>query len=104
MSRGAQHRRLGKRRAYRRCLALFGIAVALALSPGSLSAQSVTNLTFGEIKLGVLAHDVSFLGGKEHGVDVNPEVIFPSPAPDAWPASLPAYLSWMVQPRPTFGA
>ena len=23
---------------------------------------------------------------------------------DAWAASLPAYLSWMVQPRPTFGA
>jgi hypothetical protein len=104
MSAWPQHRRLGKRRPYRRCLALVGIAAALALSPGSLSAQSVTNLTFGEIKLGVLAHDVSFLGGKEHGVDVNPEVIFPSPVPDAWAASLPAYLRWMVQPRPTFGA
>jgi len=98
------HHRLGKRRACRRCLSLVGIAVALALSPGSLSAQSVTNLTFGEIKLGVLAHDVSFLGGKEHGVDFNPEVIMPSPVPDAWAASLPAYLRWMVQPRPTFGA
>jgi len=98
------HRRLGKRRACRRCLSLVGIAVALAFSPGSLSAQSVTNLTFGEIKLGVLAHDVGFLGGKEHGVDFNPEVIMPPPVPDAWAASLPAYLSWMVQPRPTFGA
>jgi hypothetical protein len=80
------------------------MAVGLALVPGSLSAQSVTNLTFGEIKLGVLAHDASFIGGKEHGVDVNPEVIMPSPVPDAWAASLPAYLRWMVQPRPTFGA
>src|SRR5262249_40878604 len=41
--------------------------------------------------------------GKEHGVDFNPEVILPSPTPEAWAASLPAYLRWMVQPRPTFG-
>jgi hypothetical protein len=99
-----RHCRPGKRPAYRRHLALAGIAVGLALSPASLNAQSVTNLTFGELKFGVLAHDVSFLGGKEHGVDFNPEIVMPSPVPDAWAASLPAYLRWMVQPRPTFGA
>ena len=99
-----RHCRPGKRPAYRRHLAPAGIAVGLALSPASLNAQSVTNLTFGELKFGVLAHDVSFLGGKEHGVDFNPEIVMPSPVPDAWAASLPAYLRWMVQPRPTFGA
>lgn len=81
-----------------------GIAVAFALSPAVLRAQNVTNLTFGEIKFGAAAHDVHFLGGKEHGVDFNPEVIMPSPVADAWAASLPAYLRWLVQPRPTFGA
>ena len=57
------------------------------MSPASLKAQNVTNLTFGELKFGVLAHDVSFLGGKEHGVDFNPEIVMPSPVPDAWAAS-----------------
>jgi lipid A 3-O-deacylase len=100
-------RRLSSRGTARRLLARLvpaGIAVALALSPAVLRAQSVTNLTFGEIKFGAAAHDVHFLGGKEHGVDFNPEVIMPSPVADAWAATLPAYLRWLVQPRPTFGA
>ena len=71
-----------------------------ALIPSGGQAQ---NLTYGEVKLGVLAHDAHFLGGKEHGVDLNPEIIFPSPVPDAWAATVPAYLRWMVQPRPTIG-
>ena len=75
-------------------------AVAAALGPAAAQAQ---NLTFGEFKFGVLAHDVHFLGGKERGVDLNPEVIFPSPVTDAWAAQVPAYLRWMVQPRPTVG-
>ncbi len=78
--------------------ALF-VAAALAAAPAS--AQ---NLSFNEVKLGVLAHDVHFLGGKEKGIDLNPEVIFQSPVADAWAAGLPWYLGWMVQPRPTLGA
>src|SRR3979490_2472870 len=57
----------------------------------------------GGVKFGGLADDAGFLGGKEHGVDLNPELIMPSPVTDAWAASLPGYLRWMVQPRPTFG-
>ena len=79
---------------------LLGV-VAAALMPTGASAQ---NLTYGEFKLGVLAHDVPFLGGKEGGTDVNPEIILPSPIADAWAAQLPGYLRWMVQPRPTVGA
>jgi len=85
-------------------LALAGIAAALAFAPALSHAQNVVNLTFGQVKFGVAAHDVDFLGGKEHGVDFNPEVIMPSPVADAWAATLPAYLRWLVQPRPTFGA
>lgn len=62
------------------------------------------NLSFNEVKLGVLAHDVHFLGGKEHGVDLNPEVILASPISDATAAALPWYIRWTVQPRPTLGA
>ena len=92
-----------KRRHLRRP-ALIAVVALLVFVPVALRAQNVTNLTFGELKFGVLAHDAGFLGGKEHGVDFNPELIMPSPVPDAWAAGLPAYLRWMVQPRPTFGA
>ncbi|HEX3864506.1 MAG TPA: acyloxyacyl hydrolase [Stellaceae bacterium] len=62
------------------------------------------NVTYSELKFGVLQHDTHLLGGKEHGIDVNPEIIFPSPITDAWKTTLPWYLQWMVQPRPTLGA
>lgn len=75
--------------------------VAAALLPAGARAQ---NLTYGEVKLGVLDHDVHFLGGKEHGVDINPELILPSPVSNEWAAGVPAYLRWAVQPRPTVGA
>lgn len=77
--------------------------VAAAVAGLSAAAASAQNLTFGELKFGVLAHDVHFLGGKERGVDLNPEVIFPSPVADSWAAQVPDYLRWMVQPRPTIG-
>jgi lipid A 3-O-deacylase len=80
------------------------VAVVLACAPAALHAQNVVNLTFGQVKFGAAAHDVHFLGGKEHGVDFNPELIMPSPVSDAWAATVPAYLRWLVQPRPTFGA
>jgi hypothetical protein len=94
----------GTARRHWRGLALGGLAVALVFAPAALRAQNVVNLTFGQVKFGVAAHDVHFLGGKEHGVDFNPELILPSPVADAWAATLPAYLRWLVQPRPTFGA
>jgi lipid A 3-O-deacylase len=68
-----------------------------------MPAARAENLTYNEFKFGVLAHDVHFLGGKEHGVDLNPELILQSPVSDEWAASLPGYLRWMVQPRPTIG-
>ena len=81
-------------------LAPLCIGAAIVLAPAGVYAQ---NLTYGEVKLGGLAHDVHFLGGKEHGVDINPEVIFPSPISDAWVATLPAYIRWALQPRGTLG-
>ena len=75
-------------------------AAAACVAPVGAQAQ---NLTYNELKFGILAHDAHFLGGKEHGVDLNPEIIFQSPVPDSFAASLPWYLAWMVQPRPTLG-
>lgn len=81
-----------------------GLALCLAgaalLAPECAMAQ---NLTYSEFKFGVLAHDVHFLGGKESGVDLNPEIIFQSPVADSWAAAVPAYVRWIVQPRPTIG-
>ena len=67
------------------------------------SGASAQNLTFGEVKLGILGHDVHFLGGKEGGIDINPEILLPSPVSNAWAAGVPDYLRWMMQPRPTIG-
>jgi hypothetical protein len=69
--------------------------------PDVAQAQS---LSFNELTLGVLDHDVHFLGGKEKGIDFNPEVKFESPISYSWAQSLPWYLSWTAQPRPTVGA
>ena len=77
------------------------LAIAAVLAPTAARAQ---NLTYGELKLGVMKHDPTFLGGIEKGIDLNPEVIFPSPIPDAWVAAVPWYLGWMIQPKPTLGA
>lgn len=84
-----------------RCrLAFLCLAAAAVLAPGAVRAQ---NLTYSEVKLGILAHDVRFLGGKESGVDINPELIWQSPVSDAMAATVPDYLRWAVQPRPTIG-
>lgn len=90
---GKQHRSSG-------WLASVLAGAAAFLAPAGAQAQ---NLTYNEVKFGVLAHDVHFLGGKEGGVDLNPEIIFQSPISDAWAAGVPWYLHWMVQPRPTIG-
>jgi lipid A 3-O-deacylase len=75
-------------------------AAALSLP----SAGSAQNITDGALKRGVFKHDPGFLGGVEPGIDINPEVIAPSPIPDSWAAEVPWYLRFAAQPRPTFGA
>lgn len=75
-------------------------AVMLAMPAAIAQAQ---NLTYSEVKFGVLDHDPHFLKGKERGVDLNPEIILQSPIADSWAASLPEYVRWAVQPRPTLG-
>ena len=82
------------------CTLAIGIALVLILLPARSQAQ---NITYSEVKLGILDHDVHFLGGKERGVDINPEVIFGSPVADDMIANAPPWLHWALQPRPTLG-
>ena len=84
-----------------RCRIATLLPVALAvLYPARSHAQ---NVTYSEFKLGVWDHDVHFLGGKEPGADINPELIWQSPVTDDMIANAPAWLRWALQPRPTIG-
>jgi lipid A 3-O-deacylase len=73
-------------------------AAAAMLAPAAARAQSSLTI-IDEIKLGVLDHDVQFLGGKEGGADINGEVLFRSPVKDATAQQVTPYLRWLVQPR-----
>ena len=87
-------------------LAMLCLAAAATLFPASAQAQDLSynyNITYSELKFGVLAHDVHFAGGVENGIDINPEVMFRSPVSDTWAMTVPDYLRWFVQPRPTIG-
>jgi lipid A 3-O-deacylase len=84
-----------------RRLAIVGVLALAALLPVRSQAQ---NITYTELKLGVWDHDVHFLGGKEHGADINPELIWQSPISNDMIATAPAWLHWALQPRPTIGA
>jgi hypothetical protein len=84
----------------------FAIAAALAFAAALLPTRSqaqTQNITYSEFKFGVWDHDVHFLGGKEHGADINPEVIFASPITSDMIANAPWWLYWTLQPRPTIG-
>jgi lipid A 3-O-deacylase len=103
MADGTRHLRAGTAgRGILTAVLAAGAAGIVALSlPSAGWAQ---NITEGALKLGVLKHDVSFFGGRERGIDINPEVIFRSPIPDSWAAEMPWYLRFATQPRPTVGA
>jgi len=67
-------------------------AAPLALALLAASTPAVAGLS--ELRFGVLAHDVDFLGhGKEDGADVNAELLFDSPA----------FLEAVWAPRPHAG-
>ena len=80
----------------------------LLLSGGAATAEPVYGARTGgyvsEVRLGVLAHDVAFAGGKETGADLNGEILFVSPFPDGLGSDLPRWLQWMAHPRPHLGA
>jgi hypothetical protein len=88
-------------RPWRRLLLVAGALAVAALLPAGARAQ---NVTYSELKLGIWDHDVHFLGGREKGADINPEIIFASPIGDDAIANAPAWLHWALQPRPTLGA
>ncbi len=72
----------------------------MALTSPQAGAQNISN---SEIKLGVLQHDPTWAGGREKGINLNPELIIASPVNDSWVASLPEWTRFAFQPRPTVG-
>jgi len=54
-----------------------------------------------EIHVGVLAHDVHFAGGVEHGPDLNVELVFKSPVTPSRSRSMP--LRSLLTPHPALG-
>jgi len=70
--------------------ALALIAVILAWAPAGAAGLDWVD----EAKVGVLAHDIGFLGHHvESGTDLNGELLFTSPS----------FLSWLGAPRPDIG-
>ena len=69
---------------------LVGAVCAFSILAPSAEAQT---RYFDELKLGLLAHDVSFAGGKEKGVDINTELLFASPE----------IFRYILRPRPMLG-
>lgn len=89
----------------KRVLAAGAIVAGAVLPCSTAQAQALVPGTglLDEVKLGVLAHDVRFAGGKERGADINPELLFRTPFTDTWIPGIPSYLRWMLNPRPHFG-
>jgi len=82
----------------------FVVAAAAMVAVSYPSVSQAQNITVSEFKLGILDHDAHFLMGKEHGADINPELILSSPVTEDMIANAPAWLHWALQPRPTVGA
>lgn len=92
----------------RRPAAIFGGVMLVALlMTRSAAAQSLGPVMpsmdwLYEVHAGILAHDVHFAGGVEHGTDVNGEVVFKSPfSPPVAGSSMP--LRQLLTPHPAIG-
>jgi len=81
----------------------FAVAAVLSVAALLPTRSQAQNITYSEFKLGIWNHDTKALGGREKGVDINPEVILWSPITDDMIADAPDWIRWALQPRPTIG-
>ena len=57
-----------------------------------------------EMRVGALAHDLPILGPqREHGADLNAEVVFVSPVSEQAVSSVSPAVQWLLRPRPVVG-
>ena len=102
---GSRDRRRPGGGAYRRLSTALCLLGAVFLPGAAARAQAVPFVD--EVKLGILAHGV---GGPEHGIDINPDLLFVSPVTEAMLSgiALPQPLQWFIipilRPRPNIGA
>src|SRR5208337_1843330 len=85
-------------RAICRMTVLAGILTSAHLGPAT--AEEIIS----ELRLGVLAQDIPVLAGqKEHGADINAELLFVSPVRATWTSDVAPELRWLLTPRPDVG-
>lgn len=78
-----------------------GALAAAVLLSGTMPAWAGSAFV-SELRLGVLAHDVGVLGGRERGADFNGEILFVSPF-TGLAAATPGWLRWALTPQPDLG-
>lgn len=71
----------------------------LCFSPTTATAGSGT---INEVKVGALAHDIATGSQREHGIDINGEILF-QPVDILSTNSGAEWLSWILDPRPVIG-
>ncbi len=85
-------------RPFREAFALLAVS-CLITAPARAQSALIS-----EVRLGVLAHDVPILGlQREHGLDLNGEVLFVSPVAATAIAGIGPAWQWLFQPRPNLG-
>jgi len=94
-------------------LAVVTLASAARAQPGDrdtteiaagVSSPAVEQHILSEVRVGLLAHDIPILGPqREHGVDLNSEVVFVSPVSERAVAGIAAAARWLFRPRPVVG-
>jgi lipid A 3-O-deacylase len=84
------------------CKALAAVAVGVFGALATVPARA-DDAIFSEVRVGVLDHDLHFLGGRESGIDFNGELLFVSPF-SGLGGFLPSWLRWAAEPQPTIGA
>lgn len=84
--------------------AAFGCCVLLSGLLLSAACARADEGIFSEVRLGAFWHDAQTGSGfREHGADINGELLFTTPVPDGAVVFAPQYLRWLLEPRPMIG-
>ena len=75
------------------------LVMVLMCVPFVAAAQVVQPDRYSEVRLGILAHDVAFAGGREGGADVNLELTSSTLVDPAWGGWAPPWAQWLLHPR-----
>jgi lipid A 3-O-deacylase len=78
--------------------------VWLSLFTSIIITSAAAQQILSEFRTGVLIHGTGITAvQKEHGVDLNGELLFVSPVPDRWVDGISPRVQWLLTPRPNIG-